>query len=455
MVINVFSDKKKFLVIVGVLSLLFLLPITGTALSPKQSSTRIVLDTPVKEVNYGDTIVFTGKLLNALDNSGITSTPITIYHKGLQKNHVLATGETDSNGYFQISWVAKPVEPLSNTVNVFAAFDGNVEYKPARTFEYSINVVTKYSIDIRADKQFYYVGDKAVVTVRIAGPTNNPLDPDDMYSFLDGMIVSMNRIDTGHYRYFSKELTHGIHNFSVNAKIPSPESKFRADFNAISSSGQIHVIKRPTTMTANVNDDIYFMNDEIVFNATLLDVVRGGYITDKNVTAYLTLPDETKHEIALAPLGNTFTGSYLVNATDSFGLWTASVKFNGDYALQPSDFPLGFLKVNDYRVKPSVVQQGNVTTINFMNHQDNDIDVYEVVVKLNEESIISTRVPSEWTLSVDAATNTIYFSTDTKPLKPGKALEFQVETSELTQSFTWEVRDVDSNTVFAGKYPHL
>jgi hypothetical protein len=455
MVASTLSGKKKFFLIAGVLSFLLLLPITGTALSPKQSSTRIVLDTPVREVNYNDTIVFKGKLINALDNNGITSTPITIYHKGLQKNHLLVTGETDANGYFQISWVAKPVEPLSNVVNVFAAFDGNVEYKPARTFEYSVNIVTKYSIDIRADKQFYYVGDKAVITVKIAGPTNNLFDPTDMHSFLDGMMVSMNRIDAGHYRYFSKELTHGIHNFSVNVKIPSPESKFRADFNTVSSSGQIHVIKRPTTMTANVNDDIYFMNDEIVFDATLLDVVRGGYITDQNLTAYLTLPDETIRAITLSPLGNTYTGKYLVNETDSVGLWTASVKFDGDYALQPSDFPLGFLKVNDYRVKPSVVQQGNVTTINFMNHEDNDIDVYEVVVKLNEESIISTRAPSEWTLSVDASTNTIYFSTDTKPLKPEKALEFQIETAELIQSFTWEIRDIDSNAILAGKYPNL
>jgi len=70
MVANTLSGKKKFFLIAGVLSFLLLLPVTGTALSPKQSSTRIVLDTPVREVNYNDTIVFKGKLINALDNSG-------------------------------------------------------------------------------------------------------------------------------------------------------------------------------------------------------------------------------------------------------------------------------------------------------------------------------------------------------------------------------------------------
>lgn len=445
---------RKFLMIVGVLSLFFILPVTGTALSPsKQITTRIVLDTPVNEVNNGDAIVFKGKLINALDNTGIASTPVKIYHKGLQKNHEIASGKTDANGYFQIKWHAEPVEPLSNVVNVFAQFDGNVEYKPSRTFEYTIRIVTEYYIDVRADKQFYYVGDKAIFTVNIAGPTNNPFDPENMHSFFDGMLVSLNRIDAGHYRYVSNELSYGIHNLSVNVKIPSPESKFRADFNTISSSGQIHVIKRPTSLTGSINDDVYFVGDEIMIDATLLDVVRGGYITDKNVTAYFTLPDKNKQAITLTQFGNLYKGNYLVKESDSSGLWTGMVAFEGDYALQPSDVLLGTFKVNDYRVKATVTQQGNVTIINFANHEDNNVDVYEVVIKL-EESVLSMRGPSYWNATYDDVTNKVYFSTDVKPLKPGKSLEFQVETSEPSQSLTWEVRDIDSNVIVIGKYPN-
>jgi hypothetical protein len=453
MVANALRGNKKFLLIAGVLPLLLLLPVTGTALSPKQSTTRIVLDTPLEEVNSGDTVIFTGKLLNALDGTGIASIPININHKGIGKDYALATGTTDPNGYFSIQWIATPVDPLSSTVHIFASFDGNVEYKSSRTFEYNVNIVTKYSIDIRADKDFYYVGDKATFTVKIAGPTNNPFDPVEMHSFLDGMIVSMNRIGTGHYKYVSGELVSGIHNFSVKVKIPSPVSKFRSDFNSITSSGQIHVIKRPTTISAGVNSEMYFINDEIKFDATLFDVVRGGYITDVNLTAYLTLPDQTERVITLTPIGNSYHASYAVQETDSIGLWSGIVKFDGNYALQPSQASLKLIKINDYRVKPDVIQQGNVTIINFASHEDNQNEVYEVVLKLGENMILSTRAPDEWSTVIDSATNTIYFTTDTKPLKPGKALEFQVETAELLQSFTWEVRDIDSNVILSEKYP--
>jgi hypothetical protein len=198
---------------------------------------------------------------------------------------------------------------------------------------------------------------------------------------------------------------------------------------------------------------MYFINDEIKFDATLFDVVRGGYITDVNLTAYLTLPDQTERAIALSPIGNSYHASYAVQETDSIGLWSGIVKFDGNYALQPSQASLKLIKINDYRVKLGVIQQGNVTITNFASHEDNQNEVYEVVLKLGENMILSTRAPDEWSTAIDSATNTIYFTTDTKPLKPGKALEFQVETAELLQSFTWEVRDIDSNVILSEKYP--
>jgi hypothetical protein len=313
--------------------------------------------------------------------------------------------------------------------------------------------VTKYSIDVRADRNFYYVGDKAIFTVDISGPSNNPFAPSDIHSFLDGMLTNLNQIDTGHYRHVSKELAFGTHTLSVNAKISTSESKFRNDFNTISSSAQIHVIKRPTSMTASVKDKVYFVGDQIKVDATLLDVVRGEYVTNKNLTAYFNLPDLTKRYFTFSPHGNALNGTYAVTGNDTFGQWTGLVKFDGDYAMQSSQASLASFKVNDYRVKPVVSHEGNVTIINFKSHEDNDLDTYQVVVKGNGEEVTSMRTPNGWSSTVGNATNTIYFITDSKPIKPGKALEFQVETSQPIETFTWEVRDIDSNVIVSGKYP--
>lgn len=446
---------KIVLVLALVVSILVIIPITTTAApsTAKKDATRIVLDTPAREVGVGDTVTFTGKLVRALDSRGIGSVPVTIYHKGAIQNTPLETGFTNADGFFSIRWQARPVDTLSNNVNIFASNAANNEYESSRTFEYNIRISTKYSIDVRADRSFYHVGDRAVFAVEVKDPSNNPINPREIHAFFDGLMVTLTQIDRGHYRYATPQLTHGIHSMSVSVKILTTESKLKADFNSISSSAQIHAIKRPTTLNASVNDRPYFIGDEITVRATLHDVIRGGYITDKDLKVQMALPDESKRNMTVSSQGNTYVGKYVVNELDAIGMWKGSVVFEGDHALQSSDRALPLLQVNDYRVKPAVSQEGNVTTINFRSHEENFIEVYELIMKLDLEhvEIMSANVPSEWSYSYDNSTRTIKFMTENKPLKSGKSMSFAIETWPSIATFAWEARDIDSDVIAKGK----
>jgi uncharacterized repeat protein (TIGR02543 family) len=110
-----------------------------------KAKTTITLDTPPPSVVEGQTVTFTGRLVIAGTNIGVADVTIKIFDfDDIGKGDLMGEGKTDSNGYFRITWSAKPMDSADRTVEVYAIFEGTEFYDPSRsplTEYYTIDVI--------------------------------------------------------------------------------------------------------------------------------------------------------------------------------------------------------------------------------------------------------------------------------------------------------------------------
>ena len=107
--------------------------------------TSLVFDTPASNVNLDDSITFTGRLSESSSNVGIPSMNVSIFDYDGATSELLATGETNSDGIFNIDWVAEDMDTSDDTLELFASFGGTVDYKPSQhpaNNYYLLNIIT-------------------------------------------------------------------------------------------------------------------------------------------------------------------------------------------------------------------------------------------------------------------------------------------------------------------------
>ena len=110
-------------------------PPTGT------ETTRLVLDPPPDTVSEGSTIIFTGRLYGPVEGTIFLGNVIKIYDSDWPSgDDLMASGETDYYCRFSISWVAKRMDPLDRTVEVYAKFVGVQQYQPSESKIYTITI---------------------------------------------------------------------------------------------------------------------------------------------------------------------------------------------------------------------------------------------------------------------------------------------------------------------------
>jgi len=104
--------------------------------------TTLILDEPPRNVQKGSTVAFSGKLVGADTGEGVARAKIDIYEsdKSFMKDDYMASGNTRSNGAFNIEWRAKKMDWWDNTVEVYAKFEGAASLKPSRSNQYSLVV---------------------------------------------------------------------------------------------------------------------------------------------------------------------------------------------------------------------------------------------------------------------------------------------------------------------------
>ena len=115
-------------------------------IQPRSSvKTVLILDEPPSVVAEGSTVIFTGRLLEANTGNPIPNAVIKIYDSDYDRDDLMASGITNSQGFFTIAWTAKPMDPFDNTVEVYAKFEGSDVYRASQSAMYTITV-HKYTI---------------------------------------------------------------------------------------------------------------------------------------------------------------------------------------------------------------------------------------------------------------------------------------------------------------------
>lgn len=107
---------------------------------PPLVSTRINIQPSAYTVSQGQTVTFSGQLIDSNGN-GIPNQMVYVQRDiTLAPDSILGSSYTDSNGDYSVTWSA--TKPLtSNTANVYATFDGSSGYSSSRSSEVSIQVM--------------------------------------------------------------------------------------------------------------------------------------------------------------------------------------------------------------------------------------------------------------------------------------------------------------------------
>jgi len=106
----------------------------------KPIKTSLVLDTPPRSVPIGSTVTFTGRLAEDGTGKPVIGAKVKILDSDIGGDDLLASGSTDNEGRFNITWIAKKVDPHDNTVEIYARFDGNDDYQRSKSKQFTVEV---------------------------------------------------------------------------------------------------------------------------------------------------------------------------------------------------------------------------------------------------------------------------------------------------------------------------
>ncbi len=107
----------------------------------KPLKTILILEEPPKSVKTGTIVTIKGKLVEAESGKPIPNVPIKIFGEDLGGDDLLATENTDEKGVFTIKWEAKTTDLLDNTVELYAKFEGNEDYRQSKSEVYVLEIV--------------------------------------------------------------------------------------------------------------------------------------------------------------------------------------------------------------------------------------------------------------------------------------------------------------------------
>ena len=97
------------------------------------NDTVLLLDALPTSVNSDTTLTFKGSLTvhDTIESVGCAEIDILEKDRSFLRDDVLASGATNNDGTFAINWVAKQRDFWDDSVEVYAKFKGNSNYKPA------------------------------------------------------------------------------------------------------------------------------------------------------------------------------------------------------------------------------------------------------------------------------------------------------------------------------------
>jgi 5-hydroxyisourate hydrolase-like protein (transthyretin family) len=159
----------------------------------KAETTLIFDPAPPLLVSEGQEITFAGRLVVSGTNIGVAGAIIKIYDSDPEWDDLIAQGMTDSNGYFNIIWVARRTDWWDSTAEIYAKFEGTAEYEGSKS-ERSDIVIASSSLEAKMiSPVILKTGDTFSLEVTVKN------DDEKDHTYLIWVILSGPRVDANRY----------------------------------------------------------------------------------------------------------------------------------------------------------------------------------------------------------------------------------------------------------------
>ncbi len=421
------------------------------------AQTSISLDMPVEKsfpVTQGETITFSGRLIRATSLAGISNVTVNIVQQvSFGESKHLASGQTDTEGFYAIPWVVD-VELLAGIsggsfgtettqgrenrfqVVVVARFDGNEQYShavsTAQSFEVRLNALT-----IQVEKKSTYLAyENAAVTVYVRDINGLLVDPDKITSRFDGSSVTLVSKDVGTYIFSAVSLSPGSHQLQVVVE----KRGHTSDDELIT----LDAMKRKTAISIATDKTSYNLGDTIRITASLVDISANTGVPDRTVSGALTSPTLQVRTLTFVD----GKASYTLANTDPIGTWTLSAGFAGDQSYFGTNAQKTFSVTREGIVVPPVgvpLEMVSLSSVSFKDQQGDrlqEVTVGQAV--MIEAGVTSNFETTEEVTYISQVKNadgiTVALSWITSTLASGQELELAVSwTPEEPGEYTAEI----------------
>lgn len=406
-------------------------------------------------VTQGETLVFSGQLIKSSTLQGIPGATVNIVHQvSFDKQNILLSSETDTDGFYSIPWVVDVEKVAAQTggsfgtettqgrenrfqVKVFAQFNGDSQFarstSNAQSFEVRLNAL-KITIE---KKTQYFVFESAKIKIIITDIDNNLIDPDKITARFDNLAVTLLKEETGVYAFSVSSLTPGTHQLQVTVE----KKGYTTDDDLIT----IDAVKRRTGVVINTDKTSYQQGETVNITASLIDTSVSRAVTDRVVTGSLAAPN-----LVVKPL--IFVdgkASHTLAKTDVTGTWSISAGFAGDNAYFTSAGQASFTVTKFTGVTPpptpEVKEKVSLSRLSFVDQTGSrlrDITVgQQVMIQAKVTSNFKTTEEIAYISQVkDSDGITVALSWITGTLTPGQSFELAVSwIPETPGDYTAEV----------------
>ena len=407
-------------------------------------------------VTKGETLVFSGQLIKSSTLQGIAGATVNIVHQvSFDKQNILLSGQTDTDGFYSIPWVVDVEKVAGQTggsfgtentqgrenrfqVKVFAQFNGDSQFAQstsnAQSFEVRLNAL-KITIE---KKTQYFVFESATIKIKITDINNNLVDPDKITTRFNNLAVTMLKEETGVYAFSVSSLAPGIHQLQVTVE----KKGHTPDDDLIT----IDAVKRRTGLVIDTDKASYEQGETVNITASLIDTSVNRAVGDRVVTGSLAAPN-----LVVKPL--IFVdgkASYTLAKTDVTGTWSISAGFAGDNAYfasagQASFTVTKFTGVVTPPPTPEVKEKVSLSRLSFVDQTGSrlrDITVgQQVMIEAKVTSNFETTEEIAYISQVkDSDGITVALSWITGTLTPGQSFELAVSwIPETPGDYTAEV----------------
>lgn len=411
--------------------------------------TFLTLDPVPAVAAAGDEVVFTGKLTDINGNALVGKT-IRIDEERATGPNILATAVTDENGMFSTSWMADLDNPTKDrNMSISATFAGDEQYNAARSGRVGMKVaIQTMSVSINFDKPFYFSGDRATFTIKFASPRGEAFDPEVLRGIFDGLTVTLERQEGGHYIFKTPPLVPPTHTLQIVAE----KHGYKVFTNAVT----IDVFTRQAL--PGVKLDFAWSPEQVLQGVPVTFTL--AFTDSNNIVAPFVNYDIAirKGSEVVLELKNQQTTDGKATHQHTFadgGKYVVNVKINGigqapDLILVrlSSDFNIDVIKSTAFAVKVKALQKGDTMRVVFRNPMLAPTGVYAVSLNFEDPNKVIIRAPSGWT--VRTVERTIKIETGDSPLEPGKNLRLSVKVDGTVDSFDWGAMDGKGTVLKSG-----